>query len=464
MRSFLKVHFLTFTLLLAAGVFYIPQLHLGYGVEEDSQTAVVTAHDAHVSGEYIMSRLPGHPAYEYLLRVLWPVHDWAYYGLNLVALLLSFIFLHKIISATIKNPERLRIIGALFLIPVMMTTLWETMEYQLALCMLIVSWWAASKQKYILASIVLALSVGFRLPNLIFGLPLFLMLGMNSNWKKAVFFALGTFLFSSLLYLPVYQAYGIEFFNTYSLPYPPLAKAAYKGTLGVWGVLGSKGIAVLVIGLPWKKLMHLALKKESIPFILSILFSILLYISLPEKSAFLLPFVVLIGSLCVWHTKKGFRDLGFLLIASSVLAFDVELIDENRGAPAEEATYVNSSFSQDVGVDFYGFMYPLKRAKALNKQRYTADLYNYLSALESPSYVVAGWWFPFLQVYELEGQFNINPNIEFVYYATEEQIEEAKSQGKSILFTPEADIYNEQKYGHGLLARYGQVINLDRQQ
>lgn len=459
MKDLLSRHHYVIVLILLS-LFFAKQQNMGYGVEEDSLTAVYTAYESHTSGSYVMSRLPGHPAYEYLLRWLWPVRHWAYPLLNVIGLIMSVVFLHLIFKLTDRDKTRQQITGYLFLIPVMFTSLFETMEYALSLSALIIAWWAAETKRPWLSAVFIVFATGFRLPNLIFGLPLFLMIGHRLNLRTALGFAIVSFLGAGLMYYPVWSVYGPAFFDTYSLPYPPTAKVIYKGTVGVWGLAGSAGIGIAFLGIRWAGVRAAVVRMSALPYLIALVFSIGLYIVLPEKSAFLMPFVVLFGSMVIRFSRLSFLRTGFVLIAMNLMILDVDLVDPYRGVPEDEAEWVLETPTQKVGIDFYGFGYEMRQAKARNKYRTTEKIYESIQETDSPALVVTGWWYPFLQVHLLENNLTFPEGVTYVYYATEEQIEDAKSQGKSILFTPEADIYNRQRYGHDLLARYGTQIQI----
>ncbi|NVK28227.1 MAG: hypothetical protein HWE14_09295 [Flavobacteriia bacterium] len=427
-----------------------------YGVEEDSYTAAHTAYLAYESDSYQLSRLPGHPIFEYALRYTWNVRDVFWPFLIGFGLFISAIFTKQIFEKYCDDKIKGVLLAGLFLTPATAIALGETMEYTLALGTLIMSWYYGDSKRWILAALFLAISAGLRLPNLIFGLPIFFMIWRGRDWKSAVAFALSSFTVTTLFYYPVWNQYGAAFFDTYDLPYPPLLKVFYKGTIGALGILGSLGLLIALAGLNLKNAVKWLREPAQFPYAVALAFSLGLFLFLPEKSVFLLPFTILLGATVLRFSKKAFAYVGFGLILINPLFLGTDLVDDLRGIPETEADLVLSAGSQQMGIQFF---LPNPMLKAENKVETTLFLASEIGRIEKPTLVITGWWYPFLQMHYLENEYPSLPdNVEFVYYADEEVVQKAISEGKSILFTPEAEVYNEQRYGHDLVSRYGNPL------
>lgn len=449
---------------LALVVFWaiIAGFHLGYGNEEDSWTAAYTAYETYSTGTYHLSRLPGHPVFEYLLSKLWLVRIIAWPILISGGAVLAAFFSFKIYQLHHPKQQNEGWLAALFLTPVMTLALGETMEYTLSLATLVIAWWFAEKKSWLGAAVLLALSTGLRLPNLIYGAPIFLLFIQRSSVSKSFSFATLSFALSALLYLPVYLKFGWGFFDTYSLPYPPLLKILYKGTVGTWGILGAVGLLICYLGFKWKEALSSLVKWTYLPYTLLLFISLGLFIALPEKSAFLLPFTLVFGMITLHFTKAKWAKVGFTLLLLNPLFLGTDLVDEYRGVPANKMDYILEAGGQKMGIKWF---YLSPGTKAKNKLNTVDLIEEKLLELEEPALVVTGWWYPFLQMRDIENPssrydeiFGIKrkrDDIEYVYYADENIVQDAIRSGKSIFFTPEADIYNEQRYGHMLISEYG---------
>ncbi|KAB2814663.1 hypothetical protein [Phaeocystidibacter luteus] len=452
----MKAYARIYIYIVAVWIALILALKPWYGVEEDSYTAAHTAYLAYESDTYQLSRLPGHPIFEYALRYTWSVRDIFWPFLIGIGLFVSAIFTKRVFEKYCDDKFKGILLAGLFLTPATAIALGETMEYTLALGTLTMSWYYGDSKRWFLAALLLAISAGLRLPNLVFGLPLFFMIWLGRDWKQAVAFAISSFLLTGLFYYPVWNEYGLAFFDTYDLLYPPLLKVLYKGTVGTWGILGSFGLLIAIAGLNIKNAIKWLREPSQFPYAIALAFSLGLFLFLPEKSVFLLPFTILLGATVLRFSKKAFAYIGFGLMLINPLFLGTDLVDDLRGIPESRADVVVSAGSQQMGIQLF---LPNPQLKAENKVETTLFLASEIGQIQEPTLVITGWWFPFLQMHYLE---NENPKlpegVEFVYYADAETIQKAISEGKSILFTPEAEVYNEQRYGHDLVSRYGNPL------
>lgn len=427
-----------------------------YGAEEDSFTAVCTAYESYTSGEYHMSRLPGHPVFEYLLRYTYDLRGLMWPLLIGLGALLSGIFTQKLTSYYKWDNKRQFLTLGLFLTPAMTIALTETMEYTLSLATLLMAWYYAEKRQALVAAICLALATGLRLPNLMYGLPIFLLLIQRTQWKWAVSFAALSFALSSVFYYPVWAKYGWDFFNTYDLPYPSLLKVVYKGTIGAWGIVGVVGLGVASLTIRWKDVLQNVTRWQNAPYLLALLFSLGLFLLLPEKSVFLLPFTFIFGVLFISRLETKWGYYGFALLILNPFLLGTDLVERYRGIPEEEADLQFTAGGQTMGVQI---LLPDPGAKRRNKHRSTDILSNAMRQLPEGSVVVTGWWYPMIEV-ELIDQpsFIDRKQLYHFYYIDESTMIDAMKEGKSIFYAPEAEIFNRQKYGHDLLSRYGQPL------
>ena len=109
------------------------------------------------------------------------------------------------------------------------------------------AWWLLLKHRYLLTGLALGLAVGCRVTSVLFVVPLVVYLFVNGSPRNAAkqLFLVGIpeLIMTALLFLPALTVYGTGFFYTYPLPYPPLPKVFYKGTIGVMGVWGCVALA-----------------------------------------------------------------------------------------------------------------------------------------------------------------------------------------------------------------------------
>lgn len=426
-----------------------------YGNEEDAWTAAHTAYLSWTDCTYHLSRLPGHPVYEYLLRWLWPAHSWAYSALSILGAWLSALGLYLVAKHWMTSAKATLVATLYIITPIVMTTAWQTMEYSLAMATLIWSFYFGQQRKVFWAGLFLALSVGLRLPNLLFGLPLAFFF-LQYSWKRTLVFGFIAWGFSTLLYWPVYQTLGWAFFDTYELPYPSPVKVLYKGTIGVYGLLGLLAILWLKWKMNWKSLLFSWTDWPRWAMPLAFLISISLFLSLPEKSAFMLPFVAIgWGILAAVSTLKNL-SIAILILLLGIFTFGTDLVDPHRGLKSSQVHFTASAGSQSMGLSLTRGQAWLSVLKAENKWEFANELYSDLSQMEDAA-VVCGWWYPWIQVLEVE-KGALPESVQYFYYIDEKTTESLASQGISLFFTPEAEIYNRQRYGHDALERYGKPL------
>lgn len=436
----------------------LPFIFNGYGNEEDSWSHVVNAQEIFSSGDYIMSRLPGHPLMEGLLAALWPFHNpFTYNFLSVMGCVFSTLMVYKI-HVQLKGiyPFLTALLFSFF--PVVFASSVSTIDYLIGFALVLGAFYQVINKKTLIAALLLGLASGFRLSHLAWGLPLVLWMLFDENEKKKriIQFSLIAGGVAAFCYLPVYLAYGFGFFNTYSLPLPPISKIIYKASFGVFGMLGLLSIALLKINWFLEKNKKPLSKAEWPTFVSWIAITVTIYLKIPEKSAFILPLIPVV----LWWLVRGepTKKVRWALIIGllSPWLFGVDISDPLRGSKPSPVSISISSFSQEIFIDPISGPIINDATKRINKANTTNQLVEWMNNEKDSTLFVAGWWFPMIQVHYLE-----NPNktvVTPVYYATEKQILEARKKGNEIKYAPEQDKINHQKYRHDLLKRYGKPV------
>lgn len=436
----------------------LPFLFNGYGNEEDSWTHVVNAFEIFSSGKYIMSRLPGHPLMEGLLAAIWPFHSpFTYNLLAMMGCVFSTLMVYKI-HVQLKGiyPFLTALLFSFF--PVVFASSVSTIDYLIGFALVLAAFYQVINKKLITAAILLGLAVGFRLSHLAWGLPLLLWMVFDykANLKKILQFSLIVAIVTILCYLPVYLTYGVAFFDTYSLPYPPLSKVIYKASIGVFGILGLISVGILKLNWFIENKNNQLSKAEWATFISWIVISVAIYGKIPEKSAFILPIIPIV----LWWlvrgeaTKKVRWALIIGLMSPWLLGIDIN--DPYRGSTPSPLALTFDNFSQEIFIDPLSGPIINDATKRIKKANTTEQLVTWMNEEKDSTLFIAGWWFPMIQVHYLE-----NPNkttVTPVYYATEKQILAARNRGLKIKYAPEQERINLQKYQHDLVKRYGEPV------
>ena len=134
----------------------IPFLFAGYGREEDAWGQVLTAKTTWESGIYEVSRLPGHPLYEFLLAFLWPVeHSYFFFNLqSALATSLAVVFFYWILKEW-KKDNAMALAVSFGFIPVFFIAGVYTIDYNFACLFILASFYQLQKKNWIWAGILL---------------------------------------------------------------------------------------------------------------------------------------------------------------------------------------------------------------------------------------------------------------------------------------------------------------------
>lgn len=321
----------TIILVVAVGMTVIPRLFTGYGADGDAARGVKSAQELFDTGKYIPSRLPGNPLFEYMTALVVP---WGgYIGSNL------FVFLFFILSVIAfsflvkERNENLLMTGVFALTPVLLVNAATTMDYTVGLAFILYSYVYAKKHRHVLAGILIGFSIGCRLSNALFVIPLILYFLLSQlKTKKIIIFFLLSASIGLLFYIPVFLRAGFAMFE---IPYSTLAgnmkvyvmSTVYKAT-ALFGPLATAAIFIILL-MSSKNIMKLVKQNfqgKSASFILevtTIILFIALFIRHSDEMEYLIPvipfFYLLISR---WLTKRQLIVISILVISTAI--FNIE--------------------------------------------------------------------------------------------------------------------------------------------
>lgn len=446
----------------------IPFIFNGYGNEEDSWTHVVNAFENFTTGTYEISRLPGHPLMEGLLTGLYPFHSpWLYNGLSVLAAVFCTLQVYQI-HKELKGIYPFLTALAFAFFPAVFVSSVSTIDYLFGLALVLASTRSMMHGKPVIAALLLGFAVGFRLSYLAWGLPILLFMpNLSRQSHRSIFlFGVVTFGISALCYLPAYNLYGWGFFDTYDLPLPPLPKIIYKASIGVVGLLGILGMILLFANLIKKAIAKVVIEDYAKGFqknYLRALFiwiglTVVLYLKIPEKSAFVIPMLPPL----LWLLIRGERNLwirwSLMCFLLSPWLLGVDISDPLRGARPSPLAFHTSNSGQDLFLDPFSGPIINDATKRFNKAEATDNIVEWMSQTQDSTLLIAGWWYPMIQMDQIEKPFSTR--VKVVYYATKEEIEGALEAQMNIYFAPEQDRFNQQKYGHSLAEKYGILLDI----
>lgn len=438
-----------------AFLFRLPFLFQGYGVEEDAWGHVLNIYEMLEQERYILSRLPSHPLYEgwlYLMSFI-NINPFTF---NLGAALasswaaMSFFRIYR----HYRLPHQAWATLAFQSVPVIWLNGMTTMDYLFALALGLAAWRMVLKDRAVWAGLFLGLGIGFRMSTALWGLPLLLLWKYRTGKplsKEALWFGATAAVTGILPYLVPYATYGLDFFGTYDLPYPGLSKVLFKGIFGVWGPLG---VLALMVGVAaWHRKAEAELLWTAL---LQIGLTAALFISLPEKSAFLIPAVpfVIIVLGAVSRGRLWRRMLNLMVL--SPFAFGINLQDPLRGSLVSGSARVEMIGDQIIAFDPWVGPLAADLSKRWNKADYVDETLYCLSKKQEPQAVIAGWWYAMLEVEKRQREWTAP--VEFLYYCPPEKFDELEARKVAVYYLDQQGLINNRKYGNEMATTRAQAL------
>ena len=420
-----------------------PLFSLGFGVEEDAWGHVLNGREMVESGRYVISRLPGHPLMEAISYGLWKtVGPVAVYWNFLFSLAASWAVVEFYRLARLFQIQCPFLLSLAFgFVPVVFLSGASVMDYAFQLALGLWAYRMFHQEKWTKSGAALGLAMGFRLTSALFLLTFLISLLLrNRSMRSAALILAPALLIAALLYLPAFLSLGIDFFSTYPLPYPPLAKVLYKGSIGAFGSIGL--ISLIWYGLP---VLPKALRSAPLVWSLMVLFHIALFIRLPEKSAFLIPAVPFLLLMCAQNLRaEQIKNLSLGLLISSFLA-GVNFTHPHRGSDKSVLSTSRMIAGQEISFDLLMGPIAAEFSKRQNKLDYVAHIHECVCLKNDPGVVLAGWWYAMLRLQEEPSSSAGSP---YRYYLPPDDLKNLLNNGLRIFALPEQAAINARKYAY----------------
>ncbi|MEP7262923.1 MAG: hypothetical protein ABI772_00420 [Bacteroidota bacterium] len=430
----------------------LPFIFLGYGSEEDAWGLPLTAERIASTGVYEVSRLPGHPLQEVIYAF---VFRFGFIYMNLLTMAISaagiFFFMQILRFFKVHYPVWPAI--ALAFTPVVFINSTNVMDYIWAMSGIITSFYFLCRKEYLLAGLFLGLAIGCRITSGAVLLPFVIYVFITERdavFKKIITCSLVTMITGLLCFLPVIKEYGLTFFTYYEhFPLPPVFKNIYKGTIGVFGLVGciSLGVYLIVI---FRKLMHSFKSFDAcnkglvIMCISAAVLYIIAFINLPLKSAFMIPAIPFIFLLMAkFLTERQSVILACLFIISS-FCFGINLKDSNRGNIPSAVSCSFKIASQEVTFDLLKGPVIAEYEKQKNILEFTDNVLTRASTIKHRSVVIAGWYLNFIQK---KGRHLNNDIVKCVYYIDADSVSGYKVNGYDVYYLPLQEQFNDLRFG-----------------
>lgn len=431
----------------------------GFGVEEDSWGIAVAAYNTRVTGVFEASRLPGHPFNEMFYVLMWGLSSWWYNFSSALMSVLLFFFSFKTL-AFFQSKHSFWVALAIVFVPVVYINSTCTVEYLWSVAFISGAFYFFLRGAWIPGLILFSMSVGCRLTNVVFALPFlyYFREAFFSMTLKRITGLMGMFaLLCFLWYSPVIAVYGPGFF-TYSdqFPYPSLPKVLYKASLGVWGVLGIVALCLYVI-LVFRNGLSVFLQNKLVRMtLLIVLLFTLLYIMLPQKSAYWIPVVpFVLFAIAETLSEKNLKIVLSLFLLSPFL-LGINLTDKNRGSDYSDFALKTVVKGQEVFLDPIKGLVQSDYSKRKKKIEYVKKVMDFLALRKDPTIVIGGWWYNQLLISNLDKK--LPEFVELKFYVDEQDLIKWHQSGAGIYFLEEQDLYNDLNSGISSTGRFAEEI------
>lgn len=456
-RNFLLVLLLIF-------ISRIPFIFSGYGVEEDAWAMRLVVERMATTGNYEVSRLPGHPVQELLYSLIWNRGAVAF---NLLTLLLSTagfaFFMMSLYKLQIKNYLWAGV--ALAFVPVIYNNSANALDYTWALSFLMMGFYFVVCNNVIVAGLFIAFAIGCRITSGAMLLPYFYLawhlFPSSRSVGTLVKLISSTILLSALIFIPVYIAYGFDFFEYYQhFPLPSFAKSFYKASFAVWGTIGFGAVLISSVCVIIKQRnIHLnALHRNVlITAIIAILLYLIAFIKLPLKAAFmvpLVPFVIVVFAVLL--SQKQFKVFGLCMIAACFL-FGINLSDPYRAEKPSILSYQKTIANQQISFDVLQGPVIADYLKRKHQIRFAESVIDRTNSIKNKTVVIAGWWLATILVLQPTVP---NQMVMYRYYLTETELQFYQKNGYVIYYLHQQDELNDLRYDGIFTKKYASLLTI----
>ncbi len=424
----------------------LPFIFEGFGREEDAWGHALYARQFYETGQYEISRLPGHPVFESLLAVLWPLPENHIFFNLILTIASSFsVVLFYQIARQLKIANALWLSFAFSFVPVFFVAGTYTIDYNLALLFILYSFYLLLKEKYIFAGILLGIATGVRISSLSFLIP-YLIVIKPQPLKHFLKLSTAAIIVAFLAYLLPLGTYGLSFLDFHKPPFPSWANIIYKLSFGIWGI--PMLICMIIMFYSGLKKFNGKIPEITKAILFILILQLLVFIRLPFKAEFLIPAIpfIILGLGLIASSIQA-KALALTSLASCFL-FGFDYHNPYRGGSPSPLAIKFGISNKQIFLDPLKGPALLDHSKRKNKSAY-AD-FTIREIKENPDYfVIAGWYWPEMMVKAPALSDHID------YYADEFEIETAQEKDMNIFYLYEINEANAAIKGHYLADSLG---------
>ncbi len=447
----------------------LPFIGFGYGYDDDAWRVMNAARTLSQSGEYHPTRYTGFPIMEFLYSLLWGKPPTIVVLLTVLVTSLGLGIL-GVTLVRLDLPNVVPLCLAIACTPVIYIASTTSMDYLWALMFMLFAFDRALRGQSLLAGILVGIATGCRFTSFLMVLPLGILLLQTYKGRNRFASLLGLFLTASaatvLLYLPRIVSHAP---TAAPAIYPqPIGgwNAVFKGSVGVWGVVGAVAIVAAVLFSTVSFLRERRVQVSQGPFtrrvlaasVVVVILHVLLFSRYPFEAAYLIPAVpfVMVALLMIMR-RHLFLVLCVSMIASAFF-FGMTRLGNPEGFRASSMRVIFTLAHEELLLDILQGPVLLDLQRRQRTQELVDRLWQYADTTAQRTVVVVGWFLPQL---EFEGGGSTaRGSAVFVEWLPEHEVERYRGQGYTIRFLPRMDAYHLRSYGVDLVSSGAEELNL----
>ena len=454
-KTLLQISITVFIVLLSR----VPFLSAGYGADVDCWRVEAIARNLAVSGEYAMSRAPGHPVMDYICSLCW---NWGPAWLNGLTAFMSLIstFFFALILRQLKFKNIYLPALAFAFTPVIFINSVNCIEHLWALAFILASIYFVIDKKPLSGWILLGIADGCRLNSAVMLIPILILIYFNNfpekNIKTLLRFTIPAIALTVIFYIPLFLIYKFGFITAYIGRYPDFIYVLFRMFISVWGFIGFIAIMIAVIFQLFHK--FLSAKKEFKAGIkwnggfepamwIAVLLFVIVFLLLPHKAAYLIPIVPFVLILLGKYLDKAlFRFVCVSLILSPFL-LSVNRVDSDLTPDFSKYSYKIKVSGSETEFDLFNGPVLAEHSKRLKQIEYADSIISAGKKLTNKSVIVTGEAYPLI---DIKLPYNIQGNVIYEYFLDSTKVRNYSDLHYDIYFLRGQDKVNEDLYNVNL--------------
>ena len=434
---------------------------ISVGLDPDAWRMLLTAKHIAVNHTYAASRLPGYPIPEFMFSLVASDPAWVPLAMTFIVSCLGFLCFYFLVE-TLRFPDPALITAAFACVPVVLINSMAAMDYMWAMTFILASFYAAAKQWFTFAGILLGVAVGCRLTSGAMLAPLLLLAATSTNElslrrRRLITLCAGAFVVSLACYVPVLQKYGLGMFSFVSPGERSLMFVIKTVAFDTFGIVGTCALVVA-------SFLSLAGNVPYVPPVgkarvwsTACLFVIGLYAAafavLPAEAAYLIPLIPFLLLLSMFVMPRPlFRLVAYGCILSSFLV-SVDATDRPWSVGTSPLSAEVHFAGRTLSVDVLRGPLMMDWMKRQSQLEYGASILRWARGHRSRAVLVVGFWEPMLAfasdgTYTEELEDRITHGwVALVGFLDKESAARYKREGYEFYHLTGQDAYNLRVYG-----------------